>query len=286
LDKERKHMSKVIGIVNRGTECYMTVVFQLMARMTVFIDYLRNLLTKTTTTSPPPIMNAVVCLMEIYQNATSPILMDPVLFLLPLGEQHDAHEYLVFLLDTLNEEAKQYYHCELNPLFFNHQMKTTLVFESRVLSSSVHTENVLNITLSGSIEESIQRMEIPQPIPNWRIREHEPGTVTVEKNDHIIAWPLYLFISIQRYGGGTDKDHQSIDVPERLGSYRLVGSIIHFGTRMFGHYVAVVRPNQENGYFMIDDHHTQNVSNERAMEMIKASYLVLYIHHHLLQQTD
>ncbi len=116
-----------------------------------------------------------------------------------------------------------------------------------------------------------------------------------EKNKKVAKiWkmPPILFICIKRFEYNSTinnmiKNDIDIDIPEKLNfdkyiispktnsNYSYIGSALHLGRYNFGHYITLLKNNNE--YIVIDDQNINPVKIEIGSNLIKKSYILLYL---------
>ena len=94
------------------------------------------------------------------------------------------------------------------------------------------------------------------------------------RGQRVSQWPKYLYIHVNRYNEHMHKIHDPIECPIRWDLYELRASIIHIGGERNGHYVMVIR--YTDRYIMVDDDRIQEMDEERFLQCVRQSYMVVY----------
>ena len=202
------------GIHNGGNQCYQNSVLQLLMSLPAFRQYV------TESTLESPLFLAVRSFLRTYR-------VDGLRMFHNHHEQHDAHEYLLLLLDQLNEDTKN----RLCPLLFSHQVMTRFVNEQDATdnTTSFSSEPILVVPFSSSLEESIRQSQQAVVLDEWHSDTYGKKCRALQSYT-ISAWPIYLFVMVQRGTTPHSKIIQAMEVPDVLYEYRLRGCIVHFGT--------------------------------------------------------
>lgn len=195
------------------------------------------------------------------------------------GEQNDAHEFLVFLLDKLHEELKKPFkeiqsiqmtkaekswvqYMEKNYSIvskeFQGQLKTTLVCQKcekvkerfepfMYLSLSI---NESGSCVDGCLEQ-FQREELLVGLDKWYCKNCKE-LVETKKKSEILRVPNYLIIHFKRFKNQHHKicglvnynEHLSISTAvQGQANFELYSKIKHFGVISGGHYIAEAKKN-------------------------------------------
>jgi ubiquitin C-terminal hydrolase len=110
----------------------------------------------------------------------------------------------------------------------------------------------------------------------------------ITKRCVVYSWPDILIVAIRRYSASLTKLTGNTIIPifwsiknkkknddDTTIVYRMVACVVHIGSLSCGHYVTIIR-SRENGFYMCDDATTEKIPTERALSLIKKSYLVFY----------
>lgn len=100
------------GLMNFGNACYSNVVIQCLTSISEFLETINSAYSiverEDDVMEDYPVLSRVVEIMNYYKikntSMASKLLQEIIHRFDKLGEQNDAHEFLVFLLDNLNQE--------------------------------------------------------------------------------------------------------------------------------------------------------------------------------------
>lgn len=261
------------GLINSGNKCYMNCILQLLAHLPGFLKDLDDWVIRENPDDKHPILSALSSFLKTYQGpGAGPILPHPTLHLFPPGDQHDAHEYLIGLIDCLYEETKNTAAGSINARLFNHEMSYLFINQTDPSDSKtlLMKENILVLPLCGSMEEAFRNIETTETIPDWESETHK-ACFPATKTSRITRWPRHLFLLVHRYHG--DKN-QSMSFPLQFLRYSFVGCVIHMGTPLGGHYLSMVA--KEGRFYHCDDANVGGVPHDRIQPYLDNAYLLLY----------
>ena len=145
------------------------------------------------------------------------------------GEQHDAHEVLIFLLDHFN--------C---PLF-----KGETIYH---LGESITKESFTCLELHIP-REGVTLMECMMAYCTTEEVEYE-GKRVMKRCD--LQLPPLLAITLVRNHSNNKKKDWYVAIPQTMGPYELVSICNHYGNSNYGHYTATVF--SDKWYECNDDH--------------------------------
>jgi len=220
------------------------------------------------------------------------------------GQQHDAHEALMCLLEMLHtglsktkkiegsKAAKALDGARLQAWDANSNANYSILTEI----FQVQTEHTIQ-TPEGKYKNTTYDHMFDIGVPVCKdIRDGmkpeletildyvlENGTKTsITKTQHVTYMPLILIIHIKRFTNRNDKINDYVDYPIHLdlnghdghdGQYDLFGVILHHGTMDTGHYTCMVK--HKNVWFVCNDERVEEIKNiDRVMS--SNAYVLLY----------
>jgi len=213
------------------------------------------------------------------------------------GRQHDAHDFMISLMDILNDEFIEEH--KINPKsILNIDMKDLMDTLFDTATSSIIYCDETNEKTKNRIGEKI--LSVPLPDKNnvtifdclkefskiekldgdnkW-YSEKNKKYYDVYKRLYIRGYPKYLIIHIKRFThfGFTKKNNKSVMADETLqlndSTYTLRGMVNHMGNSGGGHYISLIK--EDNKWFCCND---SNVSEEHNIDRyINNSYIYLYV---------
>lgn len=275
-----------IGLQNIGNTCYMNSVIQLLMMCTSFINVLKQL------NSNSDIVNEFKIFITKYEQATSPIPPFEVKKIISRHkmfegfDQHDAHEFLIYIIDMLDEELKAEGYSSISEAIFNHKYYTKIINQEFKEEKLIKFhETILSLPLSKSMNESYAMFCEFEDIEGWE-SEINKQKVLAKKHNIVYKWPKHLFILFKKYNNNSMKIESQIDIPMvwtienqyngkiQTDVYNFCGSVIHFGNMFGGHYISVVHKNEN--FYLCNDGNISQIDESQGLQLIKRSYLLLY----------
>lgn len=240
------------GLDNLGNTCYMNSVVQVLRYIKPVVqnlvkvvpkeEGLRHFVDLLYQGSTP--QNFAACLKDFG--------FDPIY-------QHDAHEFLLTMLDKLYESIELE-----NP--FEGKMTTTLTCANGHVSS--RTDPFVCLSINGGIEDGIPSMMEPEIVECKCEKCDEKimtKTLNIEPNNVVCVH--YKRFNIDR------KLRYKVPIMEHWNGYRLVGSCNHTGGLHGGHYTATVRT--DNGWMHMNDEYVKKIDGLPSES--KVPYIMVYV---------
>jgi ubiquitin C-terminal hydrolase len=290
-------MDKLCGFNNMGNTCYMNAALQIIINSTVLTKII------LTNTFSSPKLNIYKKFLQSYRNGQS---FGPAEIKHMVGlkdnkfmdmSQHDSHEFLINLMEILDDELKNEY--KDNPISIlniplNNLMST--IFDTTV-SSIIYSEET-DEKSKTNIGEKILSLPIPKKEDvslddcleyytqiekltgdsQWRSNK-EDKLVDAYKRLYLKSLPKYLLIQLKRFTffSSSNKNNTSIDIPINLdirnNSYQLRGIIYHMGSANGGHYVAIIY--HKNEWYLCDDSNISKIND--INKYLDKGYTYLYV---------
>ena len=239
------------GLTNHGNTCYVNSIIQVLRYTKPVV---KELINETPSTKE---MRAFLDL--LYQAS------DPKEFVTYLGKlgfasgmQHDAHEFMITMLDKLYESVPQ-----KNP--FEGTFRTTLTCKNG------HTRKAqqpfTSLSINGSVEEGIQELQQPEEV-ECKCEECDLKHMTKQT---FIEPGKAVCVHIKRFDTQR-KLNYDVPVTPSWNNFKLVGICNHFGSNQGGHYTACGLT--DDGWIMFNDNLTHKL--DKLPKKSKLPYIMVY----------
>lgn len=197
--------------------------------------------------------------------------------------QHDSSEFVIYLLDIINDEIKESSH--LNSIYGLH-MNIRIKCKLRDCLNIVNKKEISNI-LFLDIEQ--EYTELDDAYRSYRSRdkldsdnmyycEKCKDKRIASKRTNIEEWPNNLIIILKRFkqtGFRVQKMNQPLDIPlEWRHDNILQGAIIHYGSMNGGHYVYVGKYNDK--WYLFDDSNVSEIPSQEKLKVLLTHAYCLY----------
>lgn len=197
--------------------------------------------------------------------------------------QQDAGEFLLYLLDILNDEAKG----SINNLFQIETITTLKCKYKFCLQQMFRRQKEMFLILP--IQDDYKTLD--DCYRGYKQHEilNDDNMVFCDKcqtkrkfSTHIEIenWNKHLIIWLKRFNytqSNSSKNNQDIEIPVYWRhNYNLQGAIIHFGDVNGGHYIYLYKHWGMNKWFIFDDNIITCIEKDKAKEYLKKAYLLYY----------
>ena len=173
--------------------------------------------------------------------------------------QHDAHEFLITMLDKLYENIDNE-----NP--FEGVFENTLVCKNG--HKSVSKEKYVCLSINGGIEEGLGELQEPETV---RCKcDHCSETVMTK---HVVVNPgKVVCVHFKRFNIDGKLTYK-VPIITKWNGYKLVGMCNHIGSCTGGHYTATVKTG--NGWMHMNDEFVEKIDG--VPKTSRVPYLMVYV---------
>lgn len=252
--KYRIAFQNMSGLDNLGNTCYMNSVVQMLR-------YVKPVVLNLVKVKPENDgINHFIDL--LYQGSTPQEFayclkdfgFDPIY-------QHDAHEFLLTMLDKL-------YECidEKNPF----EGKSTTVLRCKNGHTSTRVDPFVCLSINGGIEDGIPGMVEPEEVQcKCEQCDEKTMTKTIDLDPNDVVCVHFKRFNMDR------KLRYKVPILQKWNGYELVGICNHVGGLHGGHYTATVRT--DNGWLHINDDHVKKMDG--LPQESNVPYIMVYVRH-------
>lgn len=275
------------GLANIGNTCYMNSALQIL----VHCDVLSALVLRT---------NIPGHVSSSYQNFVKEYIMKDKKSITPRqvkkalehvvpafrgNNQQDAHEFIIQILDQIEEEYKKHdinknmisnlFDCKVSKHIKSLQSKEHSVKKENIRMLCLPIPDRENVDIDDCLCEFMKDEILKNPLWETPSGRREKAI----KRIFIDSFPVYLIFELKRYDNRGNKINKSVDVSRTWISnngelFKLKGYILQSGSTMGGHYVAYICTNGK--WFCCDDSNVYVISLDQAMKFVKRAYMILY----------
>ncbi len=288
---------KAIGVKNPGNRCYLISLLQCLSQInfpvdsleypadkysmeeaqkikTSFSDFIENL--------RHPQQEDALEIPEILLRAASNCYPDEEVFTRS-GDQQDPKDYLLFLLNTLEEEKKHMFNLKIE-----NKIEYTTTEEDTISYTESKTDNTMLFLPITPTENSITLQNLLNSYFSKEEREHEtPEDLPSTKSSSPINEPEVLILQLNLFAPDKVKTKVEIDNNIKLepsiesnSSYEFNSMILRNGdTPGNGHYISIIK-RQKKYYFCNNNRLTEYCSLEEALSAAQkdafSPYIIFY----------
>ncbi len=240
------------GLHNLGNTCYMNSVVQVLRYVKPVVEKLVKVM---------PEQEGLKHFVDLLYQGSSPndfagclkdFGFDPIY-------QHDAHEFLLTMLDKLYESVKL-----KNP--FEGTSKTVLKCKNGHIST--RSDPFVTLSINGGIEEGIPDMMEPEIVEcKCETCGETSMTKTLDIDPSDVVCIHYKRFNLRK------KLRYKVPILEKWNGYELVGICNHYGGLHGGHYTATVKT--DKGWLTINDDHVTKIDG--LPRFSKVPYIMVYV---------
>lgn len=250
--KYRVIFDKMSGLDNLGNTCYMNSVVQMLR-------YVKPVVTRLVKVVPED--EGVRHFVDLLYQGSTPqkfahclkdFGFDPIY-------QHDAHEFLLTMLDKLYDSVQIQ-----NP--FEGKCKTTLTCKNG--HKSTRTDPFVCLSINGGIEDGIPSLMEPEEVEcKCEKCDETTMTKTLDLDPNEVVCVHYKRFNVDK------KLRYKVPILKSWNGYRLVGICNHVGGLHGGHYTATVRT--DSGWMHMNDEYVKKIDG--LPKDSKIPYIMVYV---------
>lgn len=275
-------MSNYRGLNNIGNTCYLNAGLQMLLQNK---DLCKLIVNKADTS--PKLHTMASFIIKYYttqDNSISPVEVKELVgikkSLFRGAAQQDSGEFLIFLLDLLNDESKG----EVNKIF-EIETLTTLKCKLKVCLNKTFVkgkENFLILPIKpeyNTLDDCYRGYKFHE-----MLKDDNKVLCVVCKEKRIFStrleisvWPKHLIIWLKRFDN-TRKNNKDIEIPiDWRHNYSLAGAIYHSGSVNGGHYFYLRRDFGLDKWFMLNDSSVSQIDSSHINNYLNKAYILYYI---------
>lgn len=290
-------MNSLCGLHNLGNTCFMNAALQLIVNCTVLTKFVLN------NEFNSPILNIYKTFLKNYMSkgVISPSEIKRIVSIkdnIFAGyDQQDSHEFLVSLLELLENEMKEEHKTNAKAIMSIQMDKLMVTIFDTLVSSIIYSEESKEKS-KNRVGEKVLSLSIPNK-NNVSLNDCLDNFTKIEKLVGDEQWyseklekkvdaykklclkqlPKYLLIHLKRYSffSRSNKNNSNVNIPLDLKinnyNFKLRGLIIHSGGVNGGHYVSII--NKDDKWFLCNDSRVIEINN--IEKHISSGYMYLYV---------
>jgi ubiquitin C-terminal hydrolase len=279
-------MTKLIGLNNLGNTCYLNSGLQLLLQNSDLCNFI--ITNKKNNIILNELSNFINAFQNEENNSLSPNYIKRIIEeknnIFKGFNQNDAGEFIICLLDLINDELIKD-NLNLNNIFgieSNIKIKCKL---KTCLNISQHFENnnylLLNLkpnfkTLTDCYREYKLRVKLMDD--NIYFCDKCKDNRIASKRLETSQWSKHLIIILKRFeqnGDRYNKNNNEIDIPINWRhNYQLQGFIFHSGSINSGHYIYIGK--HQNNWYMFNDNFVSQIDISQLNNYKNYAYILYY----------
>tara|TARA_Y100001958_G_C21244787_1_gene574116 strand:- start:661 stop:1419 length:759 start_codon:yes stop_codon:yes gene_type:complete len=246
------YTDEMSGLHNFGSTCYVNSIVQVLRYTKPVVADLIN--------ETPSNETMKLFLDLLYQDANA---LPFIQRLKDIGfhphMQHDAHEFMITVLDKLYESVPN-----KNP--FEGTFETTLTCEKG--HTRTVTQPFVSLSINGSVKEGICALEQPEDV---ECKCEECDLTRMSKQTRVKPGKA-ICVHLKRFNANQKLTYK-IPVLQSWKDYELIATCNHIGCMEGGHYTASAFT--DKGWYLFNDEHVTKLN--KIPEMSRLPYIMVYL---------
>jgi len=278
-------LNTINGLLNIGNTCYLNSGLQMLIQNRDFCNIILQNRDKSENTKV--MANFIQEYYSSNDNSINPAKVKSIVEkkrkMFRGSQQHDAAEFIVTLLEILNEDLND----EINKLF-NIEIKSSIkckLLKCLTVSETLSKSPFLILSInqdSKNLDDCYRNYKVHEKLEKDDLYfcEKCQEKRIASKKISINNWSNHLIIWLKRFeikNGNSIKINNSIEIPlEWRHEFKIVGAVLHSGGTDGGHYMYISRNLNSNSWTLCNDSSVNELSENQAQQYLNKAYILYY----------